>query len=106
MLSEQSDGCLLCQANVHHVGPIVILMAHQVCQLNITMQCVQFISTVEVIGLSVIQITIASLLASQRRGATFTVGVDVLSVIQGDQRLRLVWLPQKWSESRITGVVS
>ena len=52
------------------------------CQLNITMQGVQLTRTIEVIGLSFIQLTIAGcrLWASKRAGATFTVGANVLSV--------------------------
>ena len=85
MLSEQSDGCLFvckqaCRGDVHHVEP----MPHPDSQLIITMEGVQFASTIDVIGLSVIQVTITScsLWESKRGGATFTVGVNVLSVIQ------------------------
>ena len=56
-LHEQSDICLLCASKGEgHVGPIVIDS-----QLNISMQGVQFTSTIEVIGPSVIQLNIAGL---------------------------------------------
>ena len=88
------------QANVHHVGPMVSLMAQQVSQLNITMQGIQLISTIEVIGLSVIQITIAawSLWASKRRVHDFHCSCEC-SVCDPRGAKKYPWCP-RWSALR------
>ena len=65
---------------VNHVEPVVglLLMPHQDCELNITIQ-----------GVHLIQITIAGcrLWASTRGGGTFSVGVNVMSVIQAARKI-------------------
>ena len=49
------------------MGPMAMLMPHQDCQMNI-------------IGVQVQKIIVCRLWASKRGGATFTVGVNALSV--------------------------
>ena len=92
------------------------LLPHQYCQINITVQGVQLTKTIEV-ARSYPVIIVFRLLVSKRGGATFTEGVNALSVIQKAKKLTLDFqvvrlarfetgfVQKKWSEFRIAGAV-
>ena len=97
---------------------MAILMPHQDCQINITLQGVELTRTIEVIRSYPDNHASCRLWASKRGGATFTVGVNALSVIQEARKKLTLDVPggplsevrdwfcaKKWSESRIAGVV-
>ena len=68
---------------------MAILMPHQDCQIDITAQGVQLTRTMEVTRSYPDNHCLSFFLASKCGGATFTIGVSALSLVQKAQNLTL-----------------